>query len=241
MAPAPAPAPARAAQPAPPGVVALTRTLIGKKVLMAVTGVVLLVFVVGHMAGNLKAFQGPTAFNDYAEGLRTFGAPFFSHGQLLWLVRLALLVAVGVHIWAAWLVTRASWVARPTPYRRLQAKETTYAARTMRWGGVLVALYVVYHLLDLTFGAANPSFTAGDAYGNLVASLQRPVVAGYYIAANLLLGLHIYHGLGSAAQTLGVMRAPTDRLRRGFAGAVATVITLGFIIVPIAILSGWVR
>jgi len=220
---------------------ALTRTLIGKKVLMAVTGVALFGFVVGHMLGNLKAFQGAEHFNDYAEGLRTFGAPFFGHGQLLWLVRIGLLVAVAVHIWMAYAVSRASWAARPADYRRLRATETTYAARTMRWGGVLIALYVVYHLLDLTFGPANPSFTVGDAYGNLVASLQRPVVAGYYIAANVVVGLHLYHGLWSAAQTLGVTRVPTDQLRRGFAGLVAGAITLGFVIVPVAILAGWVR
>ena len=220
---------------------ALTRTLIGKKVLMAVTGVVLFAFIVVHMLGNLKAFQGAQHFNDYAEGLRALGAPFFGHGQLLWVLRIGLVISVAVHIWAAWLVTRASWTARRADYRRLTATETTYAARTMRWGGVLIALYVVYHLLDLTFGPANPSFTPGDAYGNLVASLQRPVVSGYYIVANLAVGLHLYHGLWSAAQTLGLNRAPTDRLRRGFAGAVAGAITLGFVIVPIAILAGWVR
>ena len=217
------------------------RTLIGKKVLMAVTGIALLAFVVVHMLGNLKAFQGPTSFNDYAEGLRTFGAPFFAHGQLLWLARIGLLVAVAVHIWAAYVVSRASWAARPAGYRRLSSGETTYAARTMRWGGVLIAFYVVYHLLDLTFGPANPSFTAGDAYGNLVASLQRPAVAGAYMIANIFVGLHIYHGLWSAAQTLGLNRAPTDSRRRGFAGAIAALITLGYIAVPVAILGGWVR
>lgn len=217
------------------------RTLIGKKVLMAVTGLALLAFVVIHMLGNLKALQGPTSFNDYAEGLRTFGAPFFGHGQVLWLARIGLLVAVAVHIWAAYAVTRASWAARPAGYRRLSSGETTYAARTMRWGGVLIAAYVVYHLLDLTFGPANPSFTPGDAYGNLVASLQRPVVAGYYMAANVAVGLHIYHGLWSAAQTLGVNRPPTDSRRRGFAGALAALITLGYLAVPVAILGGWVR
>ena len=217
------------------------RTLIGKKVLMAVSGIVLLVFVVGHMLGNLKAFQGSTHFNDYAEGLRTFGAPFFGYGQLLWLIRIGLLVAVGVHIWSAYAVTRASLLARPAGYRRLRASESTYAARTMRWGGVLIAFYVGYHLLDLTFGSANPAFTAGDAYGNLIASLQRPAVAGAYMVANLFVGLHIYHGLWSAAQTLGLNRPPTDSRRRGFAGAVAALITLGYLAVPVAILGGWVR
>lgn len=221
--------------------VALIRTLIGKKVLMAITGVVLFAFVVGHMLGNLKAFQGRQHFNDYADGLRSFGAPFFGHGQLLWLVRLALIAAVAVHIWAAYEVMRASLAARPAPYRRLVATETSYAARTMRWGGVLILLYVVYHLLDLTFGSINPAFAPGDAYGNLLASLQRPTVASFYIVANVVVGLHIYHGLWSAGQTLGLHRPPTDRLRRSVAGAVAAAITLGYLAVPIGILAGWVR
>ena len=131
------------------------------------------------MLGNLKVFRGAEHFNDYAEGLRMVGAPFFGRGELLWLARLGLLAAVVIHIWAAWAVTRASWAARPVAYKRLVAVETTYAARTMRVGGVLIVVYVVYHLLDLTFGPANPSFVPGDAYANLLASLQRPVVAAF--------------------------------------------------------------
>lgn len=208
---------------------------------MAASGVVLFAFVVGHMLGNLKVFRGPEHFNDYAEGLRVVGAPFFGRGELLWLARLGLLAAVVIHIWAAWAVTKASWAARPVAYKRLVATETTYAARTMRVGGVLIVLYVVYHLLDLTFGPANPSFVPGDAYANLLASLQRPVVSAFYIAANVFVGLHLYHGLWSAFQTLGLHRVPTDRLRHGFAGAVAALVTLGYLVVPVAILAGWVR
>ena len=208
---------------------------------MAATGVVLFAFVVGHMLGNLKVFQGPQPFNDYAEGLRLVGAPFFGRGQLLWLVRLVLLAALAVHIWAAYGVTRASWAARPVGYRRLDAVETTYAARTMRLGGILIVLYVVYHLLDLTWGVANPAFAPGDAYANLVASLQRPLISACYIVANMAVGLHLYHGLWSAAQTLGLNHAPTGRLRRGFAGAVAGAITLGYLVVPVAVLAAWLR
>lgn len=208
---------------------------------MAASGVILFAFVVGHMLGNLKVFQGPAHFNAYAEGLRLVGAPFFSRGELLWLVRIVLLASVAVHIWAAWEVTRASWAARPVGYRRLAAVETTYAARTMRVGAVLIVLYVVYHLLDLTFGPANPAFAPGDAYGNLIASLSRPAVAAFYIVANAFVGLHVYHGLWSAGQTLGLHRPPTDRLRHAFAGAVAGALTLGYLVVPVAVLAGWVR
>src|SRR5256712_9434217 len=158
-----------------PGVI---RSLVGQTAVMAVTGVILFLFVVGHLLGNLKIFEGPQAFNAYAEGLRTVGAPFFGRSWLLWIARIVLIVAVLAHTWAAIGTTRASWRARPAGYRRLHAVETTYAARTMRWGGVLIALYVIYHLLDLTFGRVNPSFVPGDFSPNVEPSLRGwPVAA----------------------------------------------------------------
>jgi succinate dehydrogenase / fumarate reductase, cytochrome b subunit len=217
------------------------RSLVGMKALMAVTGVILFLFVVGHLLGNLKVFQGAEHFNAYAEGLRTVGAPFFARGQVLWAVRLVLLASVGLHVWAAVAVTLASWQARPVEYHQLELIETTYAARTMRWGGVLILLYVVYHLLDLTFGAANPSFVPGDAYHNLVASLRRWPAALAYIGAVSVVGFHIQHGLWSAFQTLGVNRPPTPQWRRGVAGAIAALITAGYIAIPVAVLAGVVR
>lgn len=219
-------------------VTALTHSLIGKKIVMAVTGVVLLLYVLGHMAGDLKFFQGRDHFNAYAEGLRTFGAPFFGHGQLLWLVRLVLLASVGLHIWAAWAVTRASWAARPESYRRLQLVETTYAARTMRWGGVIILLFVVFHLLDLTFGAVNPGFVAGDAYDNVLATFGRVPVAAAYIVVMGVLGLHMYHGIYSGCQTLGLNHPRYNHLRRGFALVFALVVAVGFVSVPLAVLAG---
>ena len=219
----------------------LVGSLVGKKIVMAATGVVLLGFVLAHMAGNLKVFQGPEHFNAYAEGLRTVGAPFFARGQLLWIARLILLAAVGLHIWAAWMVTRASWAARPEGYKRLDLIETTWAARTMRWGGLLIVLYVVYHLLDLTFGRVNPSYVAGDVYHNLVASFSRTPVALAYIAAMLILALHMYHGIYSGFQTLGLNHPKYNRWRRGFALAYTVVVAGGFIAVPAAVLAGVVR
>ncbi len=208
---------------------------------MAVTGLILFLFVVGHMLGNLKLFQGPEHFNAYAEGLRVVGAPFFGRGQLLWGVRIILLVSVFAHIWAAIAVTRASWRARPVGYRRLDPVETTYAARTMRWGGVIIFLYVIYHLLDLTFGRANPSFVPGDVYHNVIASFGRWPVSAIYIVAMVVVGLHIYHGLWSAFQTLGWNRPPTFRWRRGAAAVVAAVIAGGYISIPVAVLAGLIR
>src|SRR5437899_11418224 len=168
-------------------------SLVGMKVLMAVTGVIFLCSLVGQLIANLKVFPGPAHFNAYAEGLRTVGEPIFGRGQLLWIVRIVLLGAVLVHLWAAAVVTRASWRARPLGYHRLEPVETTFAARTMRWGGVLIFVYVVYHLLDLTFGRVNPSFVPGDVYHNVVASLRVWPVAAAYMAAMVVLGRHVYH------------------------------------------------
>ena len=219
----------------------LWRSLIGKKIIMAVTGLILFLFVVAHLFGNLKVFEGPARFNAYAEGLRTVGSPFFATGQLLWASRLVLLFSLVAHVWAAALVSRASRAARPEGYRMLAHAETTYAARTMRWGGVLILLYVLYHLLDLTFGRANPSFIPGNVYHNLVASFSLWPVSAVYVAAMLVLGLHLDHGLWSAFQSLGLNRAPTDSWRRGLAAAVAVAIAGGYILIPLSVLMGLVR
>lgn len=219
----------------------LARSLIGQKVVMAVTGAILFLFVVGHLLGNLKVFEGPEKFNAYAEGLRAVGAPFFGRGQLLWVARAILLLSVLAHTWAAIATARASWRARPVGYRRLQPVETTYAARTMRWGGALLVLYVIYHLLDFTFGRVNPSFVPGDVYHNVVASFRVWPVTVAYVVAMVVLGLHLYHGTWSALQTLGVNRSPTERWRRGVAGVVAAAIAGGYIAIPVAVLAGVVR
>jgi succinate dehydrogenase / fumarate reductase cytochrome b subunit len=222
-------------------VTALTHTLIGKKVVMAVSGVILLGFVLGHMVGNLKVFQGPEHFDAYAEGLRTVGAPLFGRGQLLWAVRLVLLVAVALHIASAWAVTRASWAARPQGYRALRLIETTFAARTMRWGAGIILLFVIFHLLDLTFGRVNPSFVPGDPYHNVIATFARVPVALAYIVAMGALCLHLYHGIESACQTLGLNHPRYNVWRRRIALGFSLVVAGGFIAVPIAVLAGVVR
>lgn len=220
---------------------ALTHSLVGKKVLMAVTGVILLGFLVGHVYGNLKIFQGPGHFNAYAEGLRTLGAPLFGRGHLLWIARLVLLAALAGHVWAAWAVTQASRHARPVRYRRLHLVETTYAARTMRWGGVLILLFVTYHLLDFTFGPANPGFVPGNVYRNVVASFSVPAVAIFYSIAMLAVGLHLYHGLWSACQTLGLNHPRYNHVRRAAAGGLTILIIAGFLSIPVAVQAGIVR
>lgn len=219
----------------------LTRSLIGQKILMAVSGVVLLLFVFAHMAGNLHFFEGPQAIADYAKFLRTVGAPVLGRGQALWIVRLVLIVSVVVHVLAAWAVTRASWAARPVGYRQLEPVETTYAARTMRWGGVIVLLFVIFHLLDLTFGSANPSFVHLDPYHNMIASFSRWPVAVSYLVAMAVLCLHMYHGIYSGFQTLGLNHPRYNRFRRGLAGVYAGLVAAGFASVPLSILAGWMR
>lgn len=219
----------------------LTRSLIGQKVLMAVSGVVLLLFVFAHMAGNLHFFEGPERIGTYARFLRTVGEPVLGYGQALWIVRAVLIVSVGVHVLSAWQVTRASWAARPVGYRFLERVETTYAARTMRWGGFIILLFVVFHLMDLTFGNANPAFVHLDPYHNMVASFSRWPVAVSYLVAMGMLCLHMYHGIYSGFQTLGLNHPRYNRWRRGLAGAYAVAVATGFASVPVAILAGWVR
>jgi len=222
-------------------VTALTHSLIGKKVVMATSGVVLLGFVFVHMAGNLKVFLGPAHFDAYADWLRTVGAPLFPRGVLLWIARVILLLAVGLHIASAWAVTRASWAARPHGYHELRLIHTTYAARTLRWGAIIILLFVIFHLLDLTFGTVNPAFVPGDAYRNVVTTFSRVPVSLAYIVAMGALCLHLYHGIESGCQTLGLNHPRYNEWRRRIALGFSFVVTVGFIAVPIAVLAGVLR
>lgn len=215
---------------------------IGKKVMMAVTGLILFLFVVAHMVGNLKIFSGPAKFDAYAAFLREIGVPLLGHSQVLWTLRLVLIASVVIHILAAIQLTRMSRKARPLGYRRsLVPSASTYASRTMRWGGVIIAAFVTYHLLHLTFGSAHPDFVEGSVYHNVVVGFQNRIVAAAYIVAVGVLGLHLYHGVWSTLQTLGASSSVYNRYRRPVAAAVALVVFLGFAAVPVAVLTGAVR
>lgn len=221
---------------------ALSHSTIGKKILMAASGAVLVLFVIGHMAGNLKAFQGAEKFDAYAEFLRDAGAPIFGHGQLLWVARIALLASVGVHILAAWQLTRTSLTARPVRYRRsLTPEASTYASRTMRWGGVILLLFVIYHLMHFTFGNAHPDFVAGAAYHNVVVGFQSWPVVAAYVVAMVALGLHLYHGVWSSLQTLGANHPRYNSLRRPLAVVIAGLVVVGFLAVPAGVVAGVLR
>ena len=220
----------------------LFKSDVGKKAVMAVTGIVLFGFVLVHMLGNLKLYQGPEKINGYAEWLREVGSPVLPHSGLLWIARIVLLGAVLLHVTAATQLTLKNRRARPEQYQRRVAIQSTYATRTMRWGGVIIALYVLYHLAHLTWGTAHPSFVAGDVYGNVVAGFKIWWVSAIYIVAQIALGSHLYHGLWSMFQSLGWWESSDPRdWRRRFAQVFAGVITLGNLSFPLAVLAGVVR
>jgi succinate dehydrogenase / fumarate reductase cytochrome b subunit len=223
---------------------ALWDTSIGKKAVMAVTGLVLAGFVIVHMLGNLKIFQGEAKFDQYALWLREVGGPLFGPGQLLWLARLVLLVATVLHVVAAVELTRISRAARPVAYARREPIASTYASRTMRWGGAIITLFVIYHLLHFTAGVVGfgpGQFRPLSVYRNVVLGFSVWYVSAFYIAAMVALGLHMYHGVWSTFQTLGLNSERSDGLYRGLATVSALAVVLGNVSVPLAVLAGLVR
>jgi succinate dehydrogenase / fumarate reductase cytochrome b subunit len=208
------------------------------KAVMAITGFVLFGFVLSHMTGNLKVFLGPEAINHYGEWLREVGDPLFPRTTVLWILRVGLLVAVALHIASATQLTLINRRARPVDYRLRRPVQMDYASRTMRWSGVLLVFYVVYHLMHLTWGNLHSEFIPGDVYHNLVVAFQQWPIALVYMIANVMLGFHLYHGLWSMFQSLGIDHPAIKPLRRPFAVAFAVLITVGYIAVPIGILSG---
>ena len=214
-----------------PGLLAST---IAKKVVMALTGAVLTGFVLAHMAGNLLLYKGPEALNQYAELLQ-------SNPLLLWGARAFLLLSVGLHIWAAFALSSLNNAARPVAYRKTWYENSTYASRTMRWGGPLLLLFIVYHLLHFTVGSAHPSFVRGDVYQNVVAGFQNPLVAFFYALSMVALALHLFHGITSMLQTLGLSHPRYNALRFLAGAGYAAVVTAGNLSFPLAVYFGLVR
>jgi succinate dehydrogenase / fumarate reductase cytochrome b subunit len=206
---------------------------VGRKVVMAVTGTILFGFVTVHMLGNLQAFMGAQAMNQYAAFLQSM-----LHGGGIWIFRAVLLTAVGLHGWAALSLTLANQAARPVGYRSQTFQASTWASRTMRWTGVTLGVFIVYHLLHLTTGQAHPHFVPGDAYRNFVTGFQVPAASVFYIVAQLCLGFHLWHGVWSLTQTFGLSHPRYDRLRRIFAYGVALLVAGVNISYPIAVLTG---
>jgi succinate dehydrogenase / fumarate reductase cytochrome b subunit len=210
------------------------RSTIGKKVVMAVTGIVLVGYILAHVTANLLIFAGPAAIDAYAAKLRTLPI-------LLWGVRALLLVSVVLQVVAAVELAARARAARPTPYHRLEPQTSSAASRTMRWGGLALLLFLVYHILHFTTGQAHPDFIYLAPYHNLTTAFRVWWVAAIYIAAMLALAMHLYHGTWSMFQSLGIEHVRVNPARRRLATILAVLVPLGFVAVPIAVLIGAVR
>ncbi len=213
---------------------------IGMKWMMALTGVGLLTYVLVHMIGNLKIYLGPEDLDHYAEALRTLLYPIVPESGVLWMFRIGLLAMFVVHIWSATVLTFRNRSARGSV--RYEAKRqysaVNYANRTMLWGGVIIVLFVVFHIADLTTGSANPDYVHGAVYSNVIYSFQRWWVAIVYVIAQIALAFHIYHGAWSMFQSLGLSNPRYNDWRRWLAVALALAILIGNSSIPIAVQFG---
>lgn len=223
---------------------------IGKKLIMAVTGFIYVAFVIAHMAGNLKVFLGQEVLNQYAGFLRTVGEPLFPPTFLLWIVRIVLIVAIVLHVLMAYQLTRDDWAARPVKYNTKHVVQATFASMTMRWGGIALLLFIIFHLLHFTFGVVGygPSGTASayipesaqgfSTYQNVVTGFQNVPISIIYILAMVALALHLYHGSWSMFQTLGLNSRRYNGLWRFIATAIAVVVFIGNSSIPLAVVFG---
>ncbi len=222
-------------------VLTLHRTTIGKKAIMAVTGLIGIGYVAIHMYGNLKMFNGQAYFNSYAHDLREIGAPIFGHLHLLTIARIVLLAAIFLHVWAAVSLYNTARKARPQNYEMKRTVQANYAAKTIRYGGIVLLLFILFHLAQLTWGVVDAgNFVREDPYSNVVHSFQSLPVTIFYLVALVALGFHLYHGTWSMFQTLGLLNRKYDPYVRGFAALLAVVIPLGFATVPLAVTFGLV-
>lgn len=217
-----------------------TRSTIALKMLMAVSGIIFLLFVLLHMYGNLKAFAGHDAYNEYAEHLRTIGEPMLPHTGLLWVIRAVLIVSLVVHVYAAAALWRRANNARSVKYQVKRNRSSSFSSRFMRWGGLTLLVFIIWHLLNFTVGKVNVSGGAtNDPYNLLVDSFDVWWLTLIYLLAMAALGLHLHHGVWSAAQTLGLTNnAKARRNAKTLGWIVAVVIAGGFSLVPVFVLAG---
>jgi succinate dehydrogenase / fumarate reductase cytochrome b subunit len=210
------------------------RSTVVRKALVAASGLALGTWVVLHVAGNLTLFSGPAVADGYAAALRR------SPGWL-WAARAALAAALVVHVAGVVSLTRTARAARPRHASHLPPDTSSVASRGMRIGGALLLAFVVYHLLHLTAGVLHPHFEPGAVYANVVVGLRSAPIAAIYIAAALLLGLHLLHGLWAATRSLGVRPEAAARRRRPAVTVLSVAIAMGFASIPLAVLAGWLR
>ncbi|HEX3662521.1 MAG TPA: succinate dehydrogenase cytochrome b subunit [Acidobacteriaceae bacterium] len=208
----------------------------GKKAVMAVTGAILFLFIIGHLLGNLQVFDGRARLNAY-------GAFLHNLGELLWIARGGLLLAVGLHIWATVQLWSHNRKARPVDYKVKKSVASSYADRTMYWSGPIILAFVIFHLLEFTAGAIHPEsqFIDGDVYHNVVAGFQVWWVSAWYIFSLILLGFHLRHGIWSMFQSLGLNHPRHTPVLKQAALWIAILITVGYISIPVSVLAGWVR
>ncbi|MER7364506.1 succinate dehydrogenase cytochrome b subunit [Nonomuraea wenchangensis] len=238
---APVPAPKSTPTRKRPG--GFLRSSNGKKVVMAVTGAVMVLFLVAHMAGNLKIFLGKDSFNEYAHALRTLFEPLLPYRTALTILEIVLVVSVLAHMWAAISLARRAGHARPVKYVAKKSQANGYATHIMRFGGLTIALFVVWHLLDLTFGVVNPKGFDSAPADRMVAGFDpsRWWVTLIYIVAVVMVGLHLRHGIWSAVQTLGWANRARYKALKGIAALVSVVLVIGFLAPPLAITFGVVK
>jgi succinate dehydrogenase / fumarate reductase cytochrome b subunit len=213
---------------------------VAKKAIMAVSGIIMVLFLIAHMIGNLHVYQGAASFNHYSHWLRTFGEPALPPRTLLTAIEVVLTISVLAHMWAAISLWRQARMARPVRYEVKKSVAQSYASRTMRWGGVIIILFVVYHILDLTFGVANPDGTDSTPYSRLVASFQNPFATTVYVITLILLGMHLRHGIWSATQTLGQSNKRRERTVNAGAIVFSVLLIAGYLVVPFSVVFGLV-
>ena len=208
---------------------------VGKKVIMAVTGLIWLAYLITHVLANLLVFQGPAKINAYSAFLH-------GTGLALWAPRLVLIGALVLHITAAVQLAARSQEARPTGYAAGRKPQvSTVASRTIRWSGALILIFLVYHILHFTVGTAHPNFVEGDPYHNVASGFHNPLVVGFYLIAMAAVGLHLYHGVWSSGRSLGLSPPSPHPLRRTVALVLALLVWLGFTVIPVAVYAGVVR
>jgi succinate dehydrogenase / fumarate reductase cytochrome b subunit len=203
---------------------------------MGVTGIIGIAFLLAHITGNMLVFKSSEALNSYSHFLHGPGA------ELLWAARVVLIAAVILHVWAAYSLTQQSHAARPQGYVKRVPQASTLASRTMRWGGVLILIFIVLHILHFTTGTLSPGgeYVEGDVYHNVVQSFHVWWVALFYMLSMVVLGFHLYHGAWSSARTLSISGNSPNPMHRQVATVIAVVVWLGFTLVPLGVLLGWV-
>ena len=211
-------------------------SMVGKKVVMGVTGLIGVGFVIIHSLGNLLVFRGPDAINSYSHFLK-------STGELLWALRIVLILAVVLHVIAAVQLTRQSRAARPVGYVKREPQVATIASRTMRWGGALLLVFIILHILHFTTGTIRPagSFSSQDVYANIITSFRIWWVSLFYVVSMIALGLHLFHGAWSSVRSIGVSPSSPQPLHRRVSLVIAVLVWAAFTSIPIAVVTGMIR